>query len=189
MIVAAHAGTGKTTLASMFPDQVTDLVCMPYKYYLPENGEDTESVKADPDLTMREEWPLNYVSAIKEALEGGKILLIPPAWNVLIRLEMERIPYILCYPRRDAKEVYRQRYITRGNSEAFLSIFIDGWDKFMDTMEADTYGRHIVLEPHEFLGDVLMTSNQAYQKMPKMQRNMYPTNRVLIVEEYKTHTA
>ena len=32
MIIATHAGTGKTTLARMYPDRVIDLVCMPYKY-------------------------------------------------------------------------------------------------------------------------------------------------------------
>lgn len=100
------------------------------------------------------------MDAIKEALKSGKTLLIPLAWNVLLHLEMEKIPYLLCYPRRDAKEIYRKRYIERGNSDEFLSIFIDSWDGFIDALEEDSYGQHIVLEPHQFLSDVLMKSEE-----------------------------
>lgn len=160
MIIAAHAGTGKTTLARMFPNEMVDFVCMPYKYYLPGNSEYDETNKARSDLEMREDWPYNYVDAIKEALKSGKTLLIPLAWNVLLHLEMEKIPYLLCYPRRDAKEIYRKRYIDRGNSDEFLSIFIDSWDGFIDALEEDSYGQHIVLEPHQFLSDVLMKSEE-----------------------------
>lgn len=160
MIIAAHAGTGKTTLARMFPEKMVDFVCMPYKYYLPENNDYDETNKANSDLVMREDWPFNYIDAIKDALKSGNTLLIPPAWNVLIHLEMEKLPYILCYPRRDAKEIYRQRYIKRGNSEEFLSIFIGGWDNFIDALESDTYGRHIILEPHQFLSDVFPKSEE-----------------------------
>jgi len=164
MIIAAHAGTGKTTLARMFPEKIVDFVCMPYKYYLSEDCEYDEANKANPDLEMHEDWPYNYVDAIIEAHKDGKTLLIPPVWSVLIHLEMEKLPYILCYPRRDAKEIYRQRYIERGNSEEFLSIFIGSWDRFIDAFEADTYGQHIVLESYQFLSDVLLKSEEVGAK-------------------------
>jgi len=155
MIIAAHAGTGKTTFAQLHPDKVTDFVCMPYKYHLPETGEFDESSKASLEYEMQEAWPYNYIEAIKNEMKVGKTLLIPSVWMVLVYLEMERIPFILCYPRRDAKEVYRQRYIDRGNTDEFLSVFIDGWDAFMDKLEANTYGTHIVMEPHQYLSDVI----------------------------------
>jgi hypothetical protein len=132
---------------------------MPYKYYLPEICEDAETNKADPHLIMQVEWPFNYVEAIKENLNDTKTLLIPPVWPVLHIFRTENIPYTLCYPRRDAKEAYRKRYMDRGNSEEFFSIFIDGWDGFMDSFEQDKYGKHIVLEAHEYLGDVLPSCN------------------------------
>lgn len=88
-------------------------------------------------------------------MKGEKILLIPPVMYVLFLLEMEGIPYTLCYPRREAKESYRQRYIARGNTEDFLSVFIDGWDKFMDFLEWNTYANHIVLDANQFLSDVV----------------------------------
>jgi hypothetical protein len=134
---------------------VVDFVIMPYKYCLDADDDRGEAGKANFDNVMREEWPFNYVEAIKEAMSGDKIILIPSDSLVLGLLRGEGIPYLLCYPRRDAKEVYRQRYIDRGNSEDFLSIFIGRWDVFMDTLENDPCGERIVLEPHEFLSDAV----------------------------------
>ena len=162
MIIAAYAGTGKTTLANMYPDKIVDFVAMPYKYHL-EQGIDSaecEKLKASYGFEMlQESWPANYVSAIKEALGYGKILLIPSSRLVLRYLENENIPYTLCYPQRDAKEVYRQRFLDRGNTNGFLEIFIDGWDNFMDSLESDTFGKHIVMQPHQFLSDVVSLPN------------------------------
>jgi len=45
MIIAAYAGTGKTTLAVMYPDMVANFVCMSYKYYLSLNGDSSEAGK------------------------------------------------------------------------------------------------------------------------------------------------
>ena len=78
MIIAAHAGTGKTYFSKNISDSV-DFVCMPYKYYLPDGfiaGEDDETVKADMNLNIREEWPDNYCKAvIHVVLKEGEYLL------------------------------------------------------------------------------------------------------------------
>jgi hypothetical protein len=159
MIIAAHAGTGKSTLAKMYPHKFVDFVCMPYKYYLPDEFDENagETCKADLSLEMRDDYPYNYFEAIKEAMRENedKILLIPPDRYVLRLLREADIPYGICYPVREAKEAYRQRYIDRGNTDEFLSVFIDRWDIFMDTMENDASNRHIVMEPHQFLSDVI----------------------------------
>jgi hypothetical protein len=155
MIIAAYAGTGKTTLAAMYPDNTEDFVCMPYKYYLAPDDNNGEISKGNPNNLMREDWPQNYIKAIKMALCAEKALLIPSDSHVMMLLRLESIPYTLCYPRRDAKETYRRRFIARGNTEDFLSIFIDGWDLFLDNLEKDEAGQRIVLEPHQFLSDVI----------------------------------
>ncbi|MCL2434385.1 MAG: hypothetical protein FWD16_07715, partial [Clostridia bacterium] len=126
MIIAAYAGTGKTSLAKLRPDTCVDFVCMPYKYILsptPEGVED-EACKANPDNVMREDWPYNYAAALADALPGGKTLLIPTDLHVLLLLQYKKIPYTLCYPQRSAKEIYRQRFISRGNTGEFIDIFI-----------------------------------------------------------------
>jgi len=155
MIIAAYAGTGKTTLATMYPDKVTDFVCMPYKYYLASEIDSSEAGKGNPDNVMREDWPYNYVEAIKTTLTESKTLLIPSDSRVLAILRHEGIPYTLCYPRRDSKDFYRQRLINRGNTEDFLSIFIDGWEWFLNSLETVEADRRIVLETYQFLSDII----------------------------------
>jgi hypothetical protein len=153
MIVAGFSGIGKSYFACLYPECAVDMVCMPHKYFLDSKKPD-ESSKADPDLVMRPEWPRNYVKAILEC-PSDKIILIPSDSLVLYLLEKENIPYYLCYPVKRAKKVYRERYIKRGNSQEFLSIFIGEWEAFMQGLREDTYGRHIILRPYQYLSDVL----------------------------------
>jgi len=155
MIIAAFAGTGKTTLASLYPQKVVDFICMPYKYYLDKNEVDDEACKANSDYVLHNDWPYNYVQAIKQNLDNDKILLIPPDIYVLLLLRGEGLPYTICYPEKEAKEIYRNRFIARGNTEEFIDIFIGGWDKFIDSLENDRYGKHIILEADQYLSDVV----------------------------------
>jgi hypothetical protein len=155
MLIAAYAGTGKTYFASLYPTAVIDLVCMPYKYILTQNTTCGESGKANPENILHDDWPSNYISAIKQNLESDKLLLIPTDLLVLEFLKEEKLPYYLCYPQMDAKEIYRERFLNRGNTDEFIEIFIGEWDIFMNEFENDSYGQHIVLQPNQFLSDVI----------------------------------
>ena len=158
MIIAAYSGVGKSTFASMHPSNVVDFVCMPYKYFLDtegKNNNELESCKANPDNAMRPDWPYNYILAIKKILDRFKIILIPSDSRVLNLLRAENIPYILVYPQRDAKYDYLKRFIGRGNTDIFISIFIGYWDNFLDALENDPCERRITLQPHQFLADVI----------------------------------
>ena len=154
MIIAAFAGTGKTTLAKQCPDEFTDFICMPYKYDLPECGDESEACKANPDNIMSDDWPYNYVAAIEAEMNGTRHLIIPSDVFVLMMLRAKNIPYVLCYPKREAKEEYRRRFIERGSTQEFIDIFIGRWDQFIDSFEQDDYGKHIILEPNAYLSDV-----------------------------------
>jgi hypothetical protein len=163
MIIAAYAGTGKTTFAKNHPNEAIDFVCMPYKYYLDETRDsnyDSEAVKADDGLIMRDEWPLNYAQAIREILDRYQYILIPPDTAVLKILQEYDIPYYICYPQRDAKEEYRERYLKRGNTASFLDVFIEYWDHWMNAFERDTYGARIILKPGQYLSDVFEAKTQ-----------------------------
>jgi hypothetical protein len=154
MIIAAYAGCGKTSFATMVGNAAIDLHCVSFKYYLDENNNRGEAGKADPDNEMRPDWPYNYVSAIKDVMDKYEYVLIPSDFRVLALMTAEGIPYILVYPHRDCREEYLERYIDRGNKDNFLSIFYENWDWFIDHLEADKYGKHIVLQSHQFLSDV-----------------------------------
>jgi hypothetical protein len=154
-VIAAYAGTGKTTLAALFPLLTEDFVCMPYKYIFEENVYFFEDRKANPNNILRDEWPINYIHAIKQKFSNGKTLLIPSDIYVLSLLKNENITYTLCYPQRNAKEIYRKRFLDRGNTDKFIEIFIGSWDVFLDYFEQDLHGEHIVLQSNQFLSDVI----------------------------------
>lgn len=156
MLIAAHAGTGKSTFARMYPDKVIDLVCMPYKYEDYNYPEESEAVKANTDADFNVNWPDNYYIAVLNHLKSGKIILIPPVFDVIYKLyAADNIKYILCYPERNLKDEYEQRYIKRGNTQEFLEMFIWGWDYFIDNCEKDPYGKHVVLKSGQYLSDVI----------------------------------
>ncbi|MEL7568361.1 MAG: hypothetical protein AAGU27_26280 [Dehalobacterium sp.] len=152
MIAAAYAGCGKYTFAAMHGESAIDLHCIPYKYYLDKNNDRGEAGKADPDNEMRPEWPHNYVSAIENVMDNYDYVLIPSDFHVLTLLAEKQIRYTLIYPHRDAREEYLSRYTNRGNTKNFLSIFYEHWDWFIDNLEADSFGKHIALQPHQFFG-------------------------------------
>lgn len=160
MIIMAHAGTGKTTLAKMYPDKVLDFMASPYKYHSQPSDKciDIEKVKASTMRVRNEKYPANYIEALKENMNSGKVLLISSCVMIRKLLQNEKIPYILCYPQRDAKDLYCKRYIDRGNTNDFLSLIVGNWDYFIDIHESDNWGKHIVMKPHEFLSDVLEES-------------------------------
>ena len=155
MIIAAYAGTGKTYFASLYPQKVIDLVCMPYKYIINSNNIFDESSKANIDDVLNPNWPLNYLLAIKNNLQSDKIILIPPDYFILMLLKSENMQYYICYPQRNIKEQYLKRYIDRGNNANFIDIFIGRWDEFIDSYEKDSFGKHIVLQANQFLSDVI----------------------------------
>ncbi|MDR2590158.1 MAG: leucine-rich repeat domain-containing protein [Oscillospiraceae bacterium] len=159
LIIAAHAGTGKTYAAKMNSNLFTDLTYYTYRYDIPEdfihNKEDSEAIKAEFRFPRNFDYPENYIEAIKNASKENKIILIVPDPYLLSTLEEENIPYVIAYPERSAKEEYRQRFIKRGNEDNFMRIFTGSWDGFIDDFVRNTYARHIVLESHEYLTDVL----------------------------------
>ena len=163
-IIAAYAGTGKTYFSSLYPQNVIDFVCMPYKYHLNKNAFYDESSKANFDNILHVDWPFNYFSEIKKLLQLNKIILIPSEFSILKLLKNSEIPYYLCYPQRDSKDEYYERYTKRGNNEDFLNIFIGRWDDFMDYFENDSFGKHIVLQSNQYLCDVIDVSSFICEK-------------------------
>ena len=166
MIIAAHAGTGKTVFAQKVFDAV-DFVCMPFKYYLPDgilSYEESESKKADLNLKMQNEWPENYIKAVINQYNEHRYVIIPPIIPVLDSLRREEIPYILCYPEDSGKDEYEKRYRERGNSEDFLDVFIGGWDHFLSKIKNDTGKYHMVMKDNEYLTDLCPRIDEIIKK-------------------------
>jgi hypothetical protein len=156
-IVSAYAGTGKSTLANKYPDKFADFSIMPYKYDIPEGETISEGDKASHDYELKPFWQEQYVEELLKHIAEypDKVYLIPSDMRVLYELRKLDINYYICYPIRKARETYKERFVQRGNSDDFLYVFIDGWDARISALEEDQYGVHIIMQPEQYLEDVL----------------------------------
>jgi len=159
IIIAAHAGTGKSMFARKNPEIAVDLTYYCYRYNVPDahkfDEKSSESVKAEFKYPKNEEYPENYLKALKAVLCEKKFILIPPDPAILLKLQLEDIPYVLVYPQLDAKEEYGRRFVARGNGESFMRIFVGKWHFFICDFLRDTYGKHIVMQSEQYLSDIL----------------------------------
>ncbi|MCI8939129.1 MAG: hypothetical protein HFH11_03130 [Dorea sp.] len=159
MIIAGFSGVGKTTFAKTHQN-VIDLHIMPYKYTnLNEvnNNYNDESIKAAPELILNPDWRYDYydklISLYKS--EPNKIIVIPTDIQIMNWLAYEEITFTLVFPSYDLKEEYRNKYLERGNTEAFIDIFINDWDYWIGMFKLQKGCKKIELKTNEYLSDVI----------------------------------
>lgn len=158
MIIAAYAGTGKSTFAAR-TDGAIDLPCMPCKWILPPADRASAELEGEKGARYRlpdPRYPDNYIAEILRAERDYRFVTIPTDMSVVRRLqEIYGRKVILCYPEDSCKEEYHARFVARGNSESFLELFIDSWDHFMKSVRENERGVHIVMRPGEYLTDLV----------------------------------
>ena len=158
IIVAAYSGTGKTHLYRQFPREIIDLTIFPYKYIVDDKDSNIskEAIKAAHNYEMKFEWPYNYVDAIEKIIQHNKkkIILVPSCIRVIFALKYREIPFILAYPEEQARDIYKERFLKRGNAEPFIEVFIGGWDNFMNTLKHFRHDNKVILKPEEYLSDI-----------------------------------
>lgn len=155
IVIAGFAGIGKTTLAKKYKN-VIDLESSLYKYdnSLIENIP-VEKRKGLRDRKINKDWPLNYINKIKESIELYDIVLVWIHKDVLKLYEENKIEYILCYPNSNAIDIYKQRYINRGNRKEYIDKVVNTYDvvkKEFDEKDAEK----IILDGEETLEDYLL---------------------------------
>lgn len=158
MIIAAYAGTGKSTFAQRV-EGTADLHIMPYKWILPpaeKRGAELEAGKGALHHLHDPLFPYNFLAEILRAERVSRFVLIPTDLAVIrcLREEYGR-KVLLCYPDGNCREEYRARFLARGNSATFLKLFVDGWDRFLEPVQNYEGGIHIVMESDMYLTDLL----------------------------------
>ena len=137
-IVAGFPGVGKSTAAEKYPDKYVDMESSDYHWIYTPDGERSVNPK----------WPNNYVDAIiKEAtklvdtfegIKPQKIICISTHKEVLGILSTRGIQFDAVCPR--TKDIYIQRYIDRGNNEAFVSLLQRKFEDFVsDLKDSDAH--------------------------------------------------
>lgn len=158
MIIAAYAGTGKSTFAQRI-EGAADLPIMPCKWILPPTGKIGAELEGEKGALHRladPRSPYNYLAEVLKAERVSRFVLIPTDLTIIRHLREDHgRKVVLCYPGEDCREEYRARFVARGNSESFLELFIDGWDGFLEPVRDYSQGVHIVMGPGEYLTDLL----------------------------------
>jgi gluconate kinase len=102
------------------------------------------------------DFPNNYITHIKENLSKATVILVSSHKIVRDTLREHNIEYTIVYPNKELKNEYIERYKNRGNSEGFIQMITDNWEKFIDEIENDDYPAKIRLESGQYLKDVFV---------------------------------
>lgn len=136
-VIAGFPGVGKSSLAGAL---ARDIESTEYKW-------SSAGVVSD-------EWPENYIKQIESADAYGLLALVSTHAEVRDALSRARIDWYLCYPSRECRSEYLQRYARRGSPAAFLDLLTGQWDAWIDEMESESRMiQALVLRPSEYLSD------------------------------------
>lgn len=157
IVIAGFAGIGKTTLSKKYKN-VIDLESSIYKW---DNSKLEDIPVEERKGILREEnkdWPLNYINEIKKQMINYDIVLVWIHPDVLKIYDKYNIPYVLCYPSKNALKHYEQRYKNRGNNIEYINKVIDTYDMRIKQFEKFS-AKKIILNEDETLEDYLFEKN------------------------------
>ncbi len=108
-----------------------------------------------PNRIRHPEWPSNYIGHIRENLGKADIILVSSHDVVRNALVEAGISFVLVYPALDMKDEYIQRYVTRGNSPAFVKLLQTNYVIWIQELERQPGCKHVLLGRGQYLSDVL----------------------------------
>lgn len=156
IIISGFAGIGKTTLQRSNVN-VIDLESSDYKWIY--QDEDTESMDKEKrkGVTNRVKnplWPLNYVKDIIKKSKIYEIVLISQDKDMRDCLKENNCKYYVCFPKKECKEDFINRYKNRGNNEKFIELVSQNFENWIDALMDEE--NKIIMEPGEYLEDTLI---------------------------------
>ena len=156
IVISGFAGIGKTTLQKNYPN-VIDLESSDFKWIY--QNEDIELMNEEKRKGITERvrnplWPYNYVKVIMQKLNEYDIVLISQDNEVRDCLKENNCKYYACFPQKECKEEFIQRYINRGNNEKFINLISNNFEDWIDALMNEE--NKIIMEPGEFLENTLI---------------------------------
>lgn len=156
-IVAGFPGVGKSTAASLYPYKFIDMESSYYHWIYDENNGTKECAP---------NWPNNYVNAIISAATTAtyptsqkQIICISTHKEVLAELTARGIAFDAVCP--NSKDIYIQRYIDRGNNEAFVELLRAKFESFVQDVVNSNAG--IVYYTDGYFSDLFYNNNDSYR--------------------------
>lgn len=146
LLISAFPGTGKSTIHKK-AEEYNLIKC--HISVDKETGEVTRDIPrvpgvrvfdSDSSLFPKDNFPANYIAAIKETIElcPHVVILISSHEEVRDALKAAGLEYDLVYPNQSLKDEYVQRYEQRGSPESFVRLMDDRWEQFILSCSSDT---------------------------------------------------
>ena len=82
-------------------------------------------------------------------------VLIPVQSDIIEMLLKNNSNFVSVFPPKKLKEIYRERYLVRGNTEEFADHILEVWDEKYKLLE-DNNIRIIDIKENEYLEDILI---------------------------------
>lgn len=97
------------------------------------------------------------IKKLNDYITDNLCVLLSYNSHVIDYIHQNNLPYCLVYAGKDASQEYKQRMISRGNSELFIEQMtnISAWNKFYEENKNDTKPKYkIELKQGEYLSDI-----------------------------------
>lgn len=122
------------------------------KVFLATNGSRWVDLESTP---FKKNWDLYSDVAIHMDKNGYDVMLSchKPLRDILIEKDTDF--YVFC-PRLEDKDEYIERYVNRGNTQEFIDMFKENYDKFVSEIFEDKRLKVIAMDGDEFLSDCIM---------------------------------
>lgn len=143
-VISGFPGIGKTTLFNA-ENELEFL-----------DSDSTNFSWEDKEKTKRNQnWPQNYIEHLSEKKSQADAVFVSSHDAVRNALRQSGIPFVLVYPSLEMKEEYIQRYKDRGSNEKFIQLLDQNYEKWIEELMRQDGCTHIVLQPGEYLSDVM----------------------------------
>lgn len=155
MIYSVFPGSGKTTVAKKYPQIVYDAESSNFQWL--DSKQNTSEQTKGVLKEKNPEWPQNYINFIKQHTENH-IVLIAAQPAILNKLDDLHIQYMTVAPTTDQKQIYIDRYKSRGNNEKFIKLMFDNFDQFIFDMKSHKNAKHVSLKKDQYLSSLFQAN-------------------------------
>lgn len=144
IIVEGFAGVGKTSMANKYAN-VIDLESSSYHWiYDKEDDRTKEEKKGIKERTLNPLWPDNYIEDLIKYKDEYDIVLAYQSKSVGQRLQhVYGFMDILCYPSKECKNEYIQKYKKRNNNPDWIKMFENNFEEWIDLLSIS--GKNLII--------------------------------------------
>lgn len=140
IIISAFPACGKTYCFNHLQDS--------YSIADSDSSEFSWRIRHEDNVKIRnEDFPNNYIEHIKGLIGQVDFIFVSSHDEVRKALEENHLQYYLVYPKNtiENKNIWINRMIDRGSPRSMINFIFNGWDDFIEGMDAELFPCHYIL--------------------------------------------